>query len=86
MIFSLHAVFACLVTIIQCLVFQRENQRVSYVARVLAAVMIVFLFVSSIVSFSDHLSTLNLLYFFSYVKLAITIIKYCPQAYMNYRR
>ena len=26
------------------------------------------------------------MYFFSYVKLAITIIKYCPQAYMNYKR
>ncbi len=26
------------------------------------------------------------MYYFSYVKLAITIIKYCPQAWMNYRR
>jgi len=79
-------VFACLVTIIQCLFFERSNQRVSYVARVIAGVFIVFLFVSSIVSLSNHLQTLTLLYFFSYVKLAITIIKYCPQAFMNYRR
>lgn len=86
MIFSFHAVAACLVTIIQCLVFQRDNQRVSYVARILAAIMIVFLFISSIVSITKHLSTLDLIYFFSYVKLAITIIKYCPQAYMNHKR
>ncbi|CAF3363207.1 unnamed protein product [Rotaria sp. Silwood1] len=38
------------------------------------------------ISLSHHLSTLSLLYFFSYVKLAITIIKYCPQAWMNYKR
>lgn len=47
--------------------------------------MIIFLFISSIISLANRLSTLELLYFFSYVKLAITIIKYCPQAYMNYR-
>ena len=73
-------------TVIQCLLFERGNQRVSYVARLLAAIFIVFLFVSTIVSLSSHLTTLSLLYFFSYVKLAITIIKYCPQAWMNYRR
>jgi len=48
--------------------------------------LLVFLFVSSIVTLSKHLTTLELLYFFSYVKLAITIIKYCPQAWMNYKR
>merc|ERR1712107_505188 len=29
---------------------------------------------------------LDMLYYFSYVKLGITIIKYVPQAYMNFRR
>ncbi|UJR27436.1 hypothetical protein I4U23_008725 [Adineta vaga] len=85
-IFSCHAVFACIVTVIQCLLFERGTQRVSYVARLIGGVCIVFLFVSSIVSTSKHLSTLNLLYFFSYVKLFITIIKYCPQAWMNFKR
>ncbi len=46
----------------------------------------IFLFISTIVSFTNHLSTLTLLYFYSYVKLAITIIKYVPQAWMNYKR
>jgi cystinosin len=35
---------------------------------------------------TNHLASLTLLYFYSYVKLAITIIKYCPQAWMNYKR
>ncbi len=38
------------------------------------------------VSLFKHLSTLNLLYFYSYVKLVITMIKYVPQAWMNYKR
>ncbi|CAF1224404.1 unnamed protein product [Rotaria sp. Silwood1] len=85
-IFSCHAVFACTVTIIQCLLFEHGNQRVSYVARLLNGIGIVFLLISSIISLSNHLSTLTLLYFFSYIKLAITILKYCPQAWMNYKR
>ncbi|CAF1011873.1 unnamed protein product [Adineta ricciae] len=85
-IFSCHAVFACVVTVIQCLFFDRGNQRVSYVARIIGGVCIVFLLISTIVSTSKHLSTLDLLYFFSYVKLFITIIKYCPQAWMNFKR
>ncbi|CAF3706568.1 unnamed protein product [Rotaria sordida] len=85
-IFSGHAVFACSVTIIQSLIYERGNQRVSYVARALGAVGVVFLLISTIISLSHHLPTLTLLYFFSYVKLAITILKYCPQAWMNYKR
>ncbi|CAF3297016.1 unnamed protein product [Rotaria socialis] len=85
-IFSCHAVFACIVTVIQCLLYERGSQRVSHTARVLGGIGLVFLFISSIVSATHHLSTLSLLYFFSYVKLAITIIKYCPQAWMNYKR
>lgn len=86
MIFSFHAVAACLVTIIQCVIFERNNQRVSYVARIIAAIMLLFLLISSIISLTGHLNYLDLLYYFSYVKLAITIMKYCPQAFMNHRR
>ena len=55
-------------------------------AGTIGSVFVVFLSISTIVSLSNRLSTLTLLYFFSYVKLAITIIKYVPQAWMNYRR
>jgi cystinosin len=79
-------VFACLVTLGQCVFFERGKQRVSHVARVIGCLLFVFLLISSIVSLSHHLSTLTLLYFYSYVKLTISIIKCCPQAWMNYRR
>ncbi|KAG7217461.1 hypothetical protein INR49_021515 [Caranx melampygus] len=33
-----------------------------------------------------EITWLDYLYYFSYIKLAVTLIKYVPQAYMNYRR
>ncbi|CAF0975471.1 unnamed protein product [Rotaria magnacalcarata] len=85
-LFSIHAVFACFITVGQCVFFERGKQRISYIARIIASILIVFLFISTIVAFTNHLSTLNLLYFYSYVKLVITTIKYLPQAWMNYKR
>ncbi|UJR21556.1 hypothetical protein I4U23_024640 [Adineta vaga] len=85
-LFSVHAVIACLVTVGQCVFFERGTQRVSYIARIIGGVLIIFLLISSIVAFTSHLSTLTLLYFYSYVKLTITMIKYVPQAWMNYKR
>ena len=66
--------------------FERGKQRISHLARLIGGLLILFLFISTIVSFTHHLSTLTLLYFYSYVKLTITIIKYVPQAWMNYKR
>ncbi|CAF1607058.1 unnamed protein product [Adineta ricciae] len=85
-VFSVHALIACLITAGQCVFFERGTQRISYIARIIGSILTVFLVVSSIVAFTNHLSMLTLLYFFSYVKLVITMIKYVPQAWMNYRR
>jgi cystinosin len=85
-LFSVHAVIACLITAGQCVFFERGKQRISYLALAIGSILITFLFISTIIAVADHLSTLTLLYFFSYVKLAITIIKYVPQAWMNYKR
>jgi LCT (Lysosomal Cystine Transporter) family transporter len=79
-------VLACLITAGQCVFFERGRQRISYITRLIGSILIIFLFISTIVSLTNHLSTLTLLYFYSYVKLIITIIKYVPQAWMNYKR
>jgi hypothetical protein len=42
-------------------------------------VMIGFLVISGTICAANKLSKLNYIYFFSYVKLAITITKYIPQ-------
>ena len=51
---------------------------------ILAAIAI-FVLVVIILAATSVISWLNALTDFSYVKLFITLIKYVPQAYMNYR-
>jgi cystinosin len=59
---------------------QRAEQRVSWTARIIIIVFALFLGISSIIAgASDLLSWLDFLYFCSYVKLTITLIKYIPQ-------
>ncbi|XP_065331629.1 cystinosin homolog isoform X2 [Cloeon dipterum] len=85
--FGLHAMFATVITITQCFFYERANQRVSWTARGIIVVFALFLLISTIVAAAtDKLTWLDILYFCSYVKLAITLIKYIPQAYMNYKR
>ncbi len=85
-IFSFHAVIITLVTIIQCLLYKQLRHRVSYVASCILISMLGFLTVSGVICGANKLKLLDYIYFFSYVKLAITIMKYCPQAYLNYKR
>lgn len=79
-IFGLHAVFATLIVIVQCFLFERAEQRISYFAQAMLAVIWVgYVVIGFIVSFSEVLTLLEFLYIFSYVKLTITIVKYIPQ-------
>nr|ACO14789.1 Cystinosin homolog [Caligus clemensi] len=85
-IFSIHAAIVCFFTIYQCYIYERGNQRVSRVCRViiLGVVLVVAIFVG--LSFSSTITWLEFLYICSYCKLGISLIKYMPQAYMNYQR
>ena len=66
--------------------FQRGNQSVSRTCKIIIVGIILFLVISLILSFVQVLEPLDFLYFCSYVKLFITLIKYVPQAYLNFRR
>ncbi|VEN55217.1 unnamed protein product [Callosobruchus maculatus] len=85
-VFAVHAAIATLFTLIQCFIYEREGQRVSTIARIILSLFGVFLFISVILAAVAVLHWLDFLYYCSYVKLTITLIKYVPQAYMNYRR
>ncbi|XP_046744120.1 cystinosin homolog isoform X2 [Diprion similis] len=85
-VFALHAVFATTVTILQCFVYERGTQRVSIMARVIHGIFAIFILVSVILAGVDTIKWLDFLYYCSYVKLAITLIKYVPQAFYNYKR
>nr|XP_046246775.1 cystinosin [Scatophagus argus] len=84
--FSLHAVLLCLVYIIQSAVYERGGQKVSWMALFLLLIGWTFALVSFFLAVAKQITWLDYLYYFSYIKLAVTLIKYVPQAYMNYRR
>lgn len=84
--FSVHAVLLCLIYIIQAVVYEREGQRVSWSACFFLVVGWTFALVSLFVAVAKKITWLDYLYYFSYIKLGVTLIKYVPQAYMNFRR
>ncbi|KAJ9591669.1 hypothetical protein L9F63_001814, partial [Diploptera punctata] len=85
-VFALHATFATTLTITQCFIYERANQKVSWVARGILSIFAIFLLISVILASTEIIDWLDFLYYCSYVKLCITLIKYIPQAFMNYRR
>ncbi|XP_072516389.1 cystinosin isoform X2 [Salminus brasiliensis] len=84
--FSVHALALTLVYICQCVIYERAGQRVSRVAMCLLAIAWTFAFITLFVTVAQKITWLTYLYYFSYIKLGVTLVKYIPQAYMNYRR
>jgi len=84
--FALHAVLITVVTIVQCLIYERGGQRVSMICKGLVSASWVFVGVSLILALSGKITALAWLNCFSYIKLGVTLIKYIPQAHMNYKR
>nr|CAD7410373.1 unnamed protein product [Timema poppensis] len=85
-VFAVHASFATAITITQCFLYERANQTVSKTARSILALFASFLLISVIIAATEVITWLDFLYYCSYVKLAITLIKYVPQGWMNYQR
>ncbi|KAJ1521912.1 hypothetical protein ONE63_002248 [Megalurothrips usitatus] len=84
--FAVHAVVVTLITIVQCFIYERGGQSVSITARCIQVIFFIFLIIVLLTCVFGVLLWLDFLYCCSYVKLAITLIKYVPQAFMNYRR
>ena len=84
--FAVHAVVLMLVVIIQCLMYERGNQSIALWAILFMGISLVVFAVLLVLAIINQFSWLSFIYFFSYLKLTITIIKYVPQAVMNYQR
>ncbi|XP_028895476.1 cystinosin homolog isoform X2 [Zeugodacus cucurbitae] len=84
-VFGLHAMFATGITIVQCFLYERADQRVSRIASCILAAIAIIVVVTLILAAVGVIYWLDFLYYCSYIKLAM-IIKYVPQALMNYRR
>ncbi|XP_059151694.1 cystinosin-like isoform X2 [Physella acuta] len=85
-IFTLHAIFVTILTILQCMLYDRGSQRVSKICIILVVGAWLFAGSALVVTLTHKITWLTYLYYFSYIKLGVTLIKYIPQAYMNFRR
>lgn len=84
--FAVHACFATGFTILQCYVYENGGNSISKTAK---AIIILYFHIiigaaCSVWFWSYH--WLDFLYVLSYIKLSTTLVKYFPQAYMNYKR
>lgn len=84
--FSLHAFLLCLIYAIQAAIYERGGQKVSWTATILLLIGWTFALVSLFLAIAKQITWLEYLYYFSYIKLAVTLIKYVPQAFMNFKR
>lgn len=78
-VFSLHAMIATSVTIWQCFVYERQEQRVSYLAKGILCLFFVLVIIFAGLAGGAVIHWLDFLYYCSYIKLTITLIKYIPQ-------
>ncbi|KAK3750082.1 hypothetical protein QZH41_017116 [Actinostola sp. cb2023] len=85
-IFTLHAVFATTLTIFQCIIYERGDQKVSKISAVIVGSSWLFAAIALVVTLCKKITWLTYLYYFSYIKIGVTLIKYIPQAYMNFQR
>lgn len=78
-IFSIHAFFACVIQVVQCIIYERGDQKVSRTGRTLIGTFIIMAIVALILGSTTVIAWIDFLYFLSYIKLVITLIKYIPQ-------
>lgn len=84
--FTVHAILLTFITILQCVFYDRGDQKVSFVSKILLSGTWLFAAVALVVTLFHKITWLTYLYYFSYIKIGVTLIKYIPQAWMNYRR
>ena len=84
--FSSHGIFACLITILQCLVFERGGQKISKTCWFISSGIGIYTISILLCKYLGTLLWLDCLIYFSYVKIFVTVVKYIPQAHMNYQR
>lgn len=84
--YNLHGIFALLLTAAQCFYYESGKQTISMLTRLILGGIGIFYLVLFILRAVNAIQWLTFLYDASYVKLLITVLKYIPQAYLNYKR
>eukprot|EP00055_Hartaetosiga_balthica_P011010 m.48878 g.48878 ORF g.48878 m.48878 type:complete len:377 (-) comp7421_c0_seq1:267-1397(-) len=87
--FSVHALVLTIVTCIQIIMYERGTQKISLFCWIVSglSVTIAVLFVILCAAYGKSIFTwLNFYELIADIKLVVTVIKYIPQVYMNYKR
>ncbi|KAK2156231.1 hypothetical protein LSH36_218g02008 [Paralvinella palmiformis] len=85
-LFSLHAISMNLILLLQCLLYERADQKVSLPMWTLVGGLWITVFCTLGAAIVEKISWLQYLYYLSYIKVGTTPIKYTPQVYLNYIR
>lgn len=84
--FTIHAILLTFIAILQCIFYERGDQKVSLPSKILLSCTWLFAAIAFVVTLCRKITWLTYLYYFSYIKIGVTLIKYIPQAWMNFRR
>ncbi|KYQ91300.1 cystinosin [Tieghemostelium lacteum] len=84
--FAIHGFIITVVTIAQCFIYERGDQKNSMVGIIIGIGIWASLFIIVGLGAGGTITWLFVIYWLSYVKLFITFIKYVPQAYINFKR
>jgi len=84
--FGLHAFVLTVIIIIQCQIYESYGQTVNKIVILIIGGVIIAALIQLYLCAALIEQWLDYLYFFSYVKVGVTLLKYIPQAYSNYQR
>ncbi|KAK9113539.1 hypothetical protein Syun_020336 [Stephania yunnanensis] len=83
--FSCHAVLLTAITLVQVLIYERGNQKVSKTCIGISSLAWVAAAICVFIALPHH-SWLWLISVFNTIQVTMTVIKYVPQAFMNFKR
>ncbi|KAI8371008.1 PQ loop repeat-domain-containing protein [Blakeslea trispora] len=85
--FAVHAFMISFFTLMQTFQYKRdEHQRLSFVAKCFIVFTALGIMVFSLAVFFGWALWIDVLYYLSFIKMAVSFIKYMPQVWINFKR
>lgn len=85
-VFAVHALLACIFTALQAIIYERNDQRISRLCLLYGGILIFISCFCGVLTATHTMSLLQFVSSLSYIKMAVTLSKYFPQAIFNYKR
>jgi len=90
LVFAYHAAILAVLNGVQCIIYKRGENKLSHFAiyyTVLAWSSVFFIFLlEQVLHWIQPTQTFNMIVYFGYLKLTVTLLKYIPLVYWNYKR